>query len=162
MPDIPRVNNLVLTWLSGRLTVAGVPVQGYMSIDAEHTRERPPIKGGRRSGRPIGKPAGTYEAKPFTVKILVDEWELTIRPALTALGLGSYGDAVFPVSFLADEPLNPQLASVVIWDGCTVDGEKMSTAVDSNDGLAWDITFGPMGMTPNGQFLYSLARDLTP
>lgn len=156
---VPRILDQVVGWYSGRLVLAGVPLEGLMQADSEESRDRGKVWGQRRSGKPIGRTSGKYEAKPFVLKVLADEWHLLVQPVLTGLGLGSYGSAVFPVSFTFFEPLNPQLTINNAWDDATVINVKDSLT-EGPDPYALDITFDAMSMKRNGQTLYDLSRDI--
>lgn len=159
MPAVPRVLSQVVGWYSGRMVVAGVPLEGLMQADSEEERTRGKVWGQRKSGRPLGRTSGKYEAKPFVLKVLADEWHLFVMPVLTALGLGSYGSAEFPVSFTFFEPLNPQLTINNAWDAACVINMKDSLT-EGPDPYALDITLDALSMKRNGQVLYDFSRDI--
>jgi hypothetical protein len=151
---ILRLNSTILSWQSSQFSIMGVPYEGLLSIDFEQARERKIVKGMRRDGTPLGKTSGTYSVKGLTVRFLPDTYDL-ITTQLTALGLGSYGDAEFPIIFQYVEPL--KLPQTIIWTGCTIDGEKDGLA-EGIDEAGVDVTIGALTCVRNGKFLYSLQR----
>jgi len=133
---------------------------GTLSLDYEQKRDRKIVYGMKRNGTPLGKTAGKYSPSPVTVRFLLDDYTNLLLPALTTLGLGSYGDASFPMMLTYEEPLNPLSTVNIAWAGCTIDGEKDAIA-EGTDEAAVDVTIGPLAMTRNGQLLWSVTRSVS-
>src|SRR5215469_17842827 len=120
--DTFRFNDNVLSWESCEFEILGVQYEGLTSISTGQKRQRKKVKGMRKSGTPLGKTAGSYDAGPIKIRFLVDTWEMIKTTQLTALGLGSYGDASFTLSLTAFEI--GLLPLVFAATGCTVEDEE--------------------------------------
>lgn len=154
MTDIIRVNSTILSWNSLTFKIMGVPFNGILGIDYDQKRERKVVHGAKRDGTPLGKTAGKYRVEPITLTCLRDTAD-KITTLLTPLGLGSYGDAEFFMSFQYIEPLSVPIT--VIATGCTIDGEK-DVNQEGVDELLTEFTIGALRLTKNGKTLSSLVR----
>jgi hypothetical protein len=160
MTDVLRVNNTILSWNSTICNIASAPFNGLLSIDYGHERKRKKVWGSRRDGRALGRTAGKYEPQEVSIKMLADSWDV-LSTILTAIGLGSYGDAEFPFFLQSAEPgiplagSNPTL-TVVMTDCCITSVHDGSA--EGIDEKVKDITIDTMQLFENGKILNSLIR----
>lgn len=159
MTDIIRVNSTIFSWNSTSMKIALTPYNGIMSIDYEEKRERKVVYGMKRDGKPLGKTSGKYSVPSVSLKMLRTTWE-KLSTDLTVLGLGSIGDAEFPMLFQAYEPvLTTDLPQTVLFENCTIDGIKHSHA-EGTDELTTELEIGCLQLTQNGKRLWSVVRGL--
>jgi hypothetical protein len=155
--DTFRVNGLVPSWESLEFELEGVPYEGITGITFGQKRERPLVYGMRKSGTPIGKTAGKYTPGEVKLKFFPDTWA-KIRLILSALGLGSYGDADFAFTLSAFELGGTPVVFAAA--SCSV--------VDEEDGydegveaLITEVTIQPLIVSKDSMLLWSLQRTLT-
>lgn len=154
MSDIIRVNNTILSWNSFSFKINGIPWIGIKSFNYEQKRERKVVYGAKRDGKPLGKTSGKYSVASCSLTMLRDSYDL-LTTELTALGLGSYGDAEF--TFIA-QYIEPGLTPItVVGTGCTIDGEKDGND-EGTDELTTEVEIGCLSLLKNGKSLASLVR----
>jgi len=162
MTDQLRVSNTILSWTSTKLLMNGAPFEGVVSIDYEQTRERKKVWGARRNGRALGWTSGKHEVKGLNVRMLVDSFDV-LTTLLTPIGLGSYGDAEFPILLQAEEPVIPLPGSTpvlsVLFSPCAIVGEKEARQ-EGIDELLVDVAIDCLFLTKNGKSLASIVRSL--
>jgi hypothetical protein len=157
MTDIIRINNTIFSWNSCSFRILGIPFNGILGFDYEQKRERKVVYGMRRDGKPLGKTSGKYSVPSCSLKVLRDTAD-KITTLLTPLGLGSYGDAEFPITCQYIEPIIA-LPITVICTGCTIDGEKDSNA-EGVEELVTEFEIGCLNITKNGKSLASIVRSI--
>lgn len=162
MSDLVRINNTILSGNSCRFLILGAPFEGIQALDYEQTRERKKVWGARKNGRPIGRTAGKYEVKSVTMTMLRDSYDV-LTTLLTPLGLGSYGDAEFPMIAQYFEPVPPLVGTTmpinVLFESCVIVGEKEGYA-EGIDELVTEVTLDCMSIVKNGKLLASVIRSL--
>lgn len=156
MTDIIRVNDTIYSWNSCSFKLEGVPYVGVLGFDYEQTRERKVVYAARRDGTPLGKTSGKYAVPSMTIKVLKDTWDL-MSTQLTALGLGSYGDADFV--WIAQMVELGSLPVTVVCSGCSITGVKAAHE-EGVDELVVELTVTCLSIVENGKALFSLARSL--
>jgi len=156
--DIIRVNNTILSWNSFSFKINGIPWVGIKSFSYEQKRERKVVYGAQRNGKPLGKTAGKYSVASCSLTMLRDSYD-KLTTELTALGLGSYGDAEF--TFIAQyiEPVIGSLPITVVGTGCTIDGEKEGND-EGTDELVTEVEIGCLSLLKNGKSLASIVRSV--
>jgi hypothetical protein len=157
MSDLVRlaIGADILSWTSTSV-LAGLPptpYQGFQGIKFEEKRERKIVYGMNKAGMPIGQTGGKYTAGPGSIKMLADTWK-TMSLALAITGLGSYGDAKFPMVVKYEEPLDPTGITIISFDTCTISGVSDDLS-EGNDENTVDVSFSCLGITRNGVTLYS-------
>lgn len=156
MTDLIRVNDTIYGFNSCTFKLEGVPYIGIQSFDYEQKRERKIVYGAKRDGTPLGRTSGKYSVPSMSLKVLKDTWD-SMSTQLTAMGLGSYGDAEFV--FIAQMVELGSLPITVVCSGCTIDGVKASHE-EGVDELVVELEIGCLAIAENGKLLFSLARGL--
>lgn len=157
-PNLVRINDIVYSWASTAFTWNGFPVRGILELSFEQKRERKVVYAANQSGRPIGKTSGKYSVPSCTVKMLKDTAD-SLTTDLTALGLGSYGDAVSVITVHAVEPVVGSLPLIAVLSGVTIDGKK-DAHVEGIDELVTEFELGVLNVIENGKVLWSVARNI--
>jgi hypothetical protein len=163
MTDIveTRLNDTPYSMTSCAWTIAGAPYIGITALDYDDTRERKLVHAGRRDGTPLGLTSGQYKVGDVSITMLRSSAQRLIE-SLSALGLGSFGDARFPITATYSDPFATSrgvLPIVVVIDGCAVTGVKESYATGIDE-LVTQLTIQALTLTRNGFRLWSLAAGL--
>lgn len=154
----PRVNGIVYSWNSCSFTIdSGFPLIGIAEFNFEEKRPRKIVRGAKRSGVPLGKTSGNYEASG-SMKLLV-QTEDALTTYLTPKGMGSYGDADFIVTVQMFEPKLSSAPINVVCGGCTIDGSKSALAEGIDESVT-EFELGMMWVIKNGKTLWSLSKDI--
>lgn len=170
MPDLnlTRVNGTPYSWTSCANFFNGLPYKGITGVTFKDSREVKLVHAGRQDGLPLGMTSGVYKVENVSFTLL-RESATGLMTDLTALGLGSFGDAsflytlqVFEPDFTAIPPMVPLTTSLI---GCRITGveDKQEMGVDelvtefTCQALAIVRTAGPLPLT-----LYSQIRSLLP
>ena len=156
MSDLIRTNGVTYGWQSCSMKIDLMPVRGILEFKYEDSRERKIVRGMDRSGKGFAKTPGRYDVTACSLKMLRDTWE-EVSNYLTLKGLGSYGDAVFGITFQVSELIAGVLPITVQIDGCTID-KVSEEQVEGVDELATSIDCSALGIVRNGKVLYSVAR----
>lgn len=162
MTDVLRINNTVHSWNSTLCNIAGAPFNGLLSVDWGHSRKRKKVFGMRRDGRPLGRTAGKYEPKDVVITMLDDSWDV-LSTILTTLGLGSFGDAEFPILIQTFEPGiplagAPPVLTLSLIDCAVTDVEE--SRAEGIDEVVRKITLDVMQIIENGKTLNSIQRAI--
>lgn len=159
MPDVVRIGHTIYSWTSTLHRFSGLPWEGIKSVDYSQKRERKVVHAARRDGRPLGKTSGKYTAE-LKIKMLKDSAN-ALKQDLSALGLGSYGDAEFSYSLQVFEPqlLGTQLPIVVLFETCTID-EEHDAYEEGVEELLTEFTIGTLQITENLMRLWSVVRGI--
>jgi len=158
--DFVRVNNTVYSWTSCKFAIDGMPTGGIVAVDYEQKRERKIVYSNRQDGTPVGWTSGKYSVPSFSIKML-RSWADTFTTYLTAIGLGSYGDAEWAFSAQLIEPALPipALPLILLGSPCTIIGEK-DAHEEGIDELLTEYDIACLAMTKNGKQLWSAIRSL--
>jgi hypothetical protein len=163
MTDIlqTRLNGTPFSNTSCSWLIAGAPYIGITAINYEEKRERALIHGQRKDGTPLGITSGKYSVGAVTMTMLTSTFQ-RLAEQLTILGLGSYGDAIFPIiatysetrASLAGEP--PVIVDI---QGCRITGIKNPHA-EGFEGLMTEVEMMAMTLSRNGLRLWSVINGL--
>jgi len=156
--DFVRVNNTRYSWNSTRFLVEGAPTKGLVALDYSQKRERKTVYGAQQDGTPLGFTAGKYSVDSMTMKFL-KEWSQTFTDVLTAIGLGSYGDAEFTFLCQVVEPILGSPPITVVGSPCVVVGKKDSYE-EGVDELVDEFEILCLQLTENGKTLWSKVRGI--
>jgi len=157
-PNIIRINHTIFSWTSCAFQINGEPWKGIVEVNWEQKRERKVVYAANQDGTPLGKTSGKYSVTGFTLKMLRDSAE-ALKLELSALGLGSYGDAEFVFSGQMIEPVVGSVPITFIGETCTIDGEKEGHA-EGVDELVTEFEIGCLAFTSNGLRLWSVTREI--
>lgn len=163
MTDIvqTRLNGSPYSAASCSWNIALAPYVGITALNYEDKRERKLVYASRKAGTPLGMTAGKYSVGAVSITMLRSSFDI-LSTGLTILGLGSFGDAVFPIVATYSEPaaqLQGVAPIVVMIDGCRITGVKESFA-EGFDELLTDVEIMAMSITRNGKRLWSLVNGL--
>lgn len=144
------------TWL-----IANARYEGITDLNYEQKRERKLVYGSRKDGTPLGLTGGKYGVGALGITMLRSSYQRLIEQ-LTILGLGSYGDAVFPIVATYSE-VAAQLAGVppvvVVIEGVRITGEKDGRA-EGIDELVTEVELMALRLTKNGLRLWSVVNGV--
>lgn len=155
-----RLNDQPFSATSCTWNIALAPFVGVTHLGYSEKRERKLVHGSRRDGTPLGITGGKYSVDSLTITMLRSSAQRLIE-ILTVLGLGSYGDAVFPIVAKYYEPLRPQVPPIVVdIEGCRITGMK-DDYQEGIDELVTDIDLMGLALTRNGMRLWSVVNGVT-
>lgn len=127
------MNNVPYSWTSLAHFFEGLPYKGIVGVDFKETREVKLVHAAQQDGVPLGITSGIYKVENTSFRLLTDSAHALLID-LTALGLGSYGDAEFVYVMQHFEPALPvpSLPAQTIIAGCRITGvaEKAEVGVD--------------------------------
>ena len=163
MTDIvqTRLNSAIYSATSCSWNIGGAPYVGITALNYEEKRERKLVHAARKDGTPLGMTGGKYSVGAVSITMLRASFDL-LTTQLTALGLGSYGDAVFPIVATYSEvaaQLQGVLPIVVLIDGCRITGVKEGFT-EGIDELTTEVEIMAMSLTRNGKRLWSVVNGL--
>jgi len=158
MTDIieTRLNDTIFSATSCSWDIALAPYVGVTALDYEEKRERKLVHASRRDGTPLGMTSGKYSIGSLKITMLRSSFQRLIED-LSVLGLGSYGDARFPIIAKYFEPLALIPPIVIAVDGARVTGAKDSYA-EGIDELVTEVDMMAMSLTRNGLRLWSVVN----
>lgn len=163
MTDIleTRLNSTPFSATSCGWLIAGAPFVGITALSYGQKRERKKVWGSRRDGTALGMTSGKYDVDNPSITMLRSSYQRLIE-LLTLPGLGSYGDAIFPIVATYSEP-QASLAGVppivVLIEGCRIVSEKDSYA-EGIDEQVTELELAAMSVTRNGLRLWSVVNGL--
>lgn len=163
MTDIieTRLNDVPYSATSCAWSIALAPFVGITALDYEQKRERKLVHASRKDGTPLGMTNGKYSVGNLSITMLRSSYQRLIE-ILTPLGLGSYGDARFPIIAQYSEPLatlSGVLPITVAITGCRIVGEKDGYQ-EGIDELVTQVDLMALAMTRNGLRLWSVVNGL--
>jgi hypothetical protein len=160
MTDIiqTRVNKTIYSANSCDFKIALAPFLGITTFDWEQKRERKLVHAMRRNGTPLGKTAGKYSVANVGFTMLAATYD-RLTDLLTPLGLGSYGDAEFPILITINEPGQPVPPIVIAIADCSIVNEK-ETVAEGIDELLVEVDILASTLTRNGKQLWSFVKGL--
>lgn len=163
MTDIleTRLNDVVYSATSCSWNIALAPFVGITALSYNEKRERKLVHGSRKDGTPLGMTGGKYSVESVTMTMLRSSFQ-RLAELLTPLGLGSYGDAKFPIVATYSEPfatINGVLPVTVAIDGCRITGVK-DTYQEGIDELVTEVDMMAMALTRNGLRLWSVVNGI--
>lgn len=137
MPDlnlVSRVNGVPYSWNSVGHSFNLLPYKGILASNFKESREVKLVHAAQQDGTPLGITAGIYKVESTSFRMLRESASL-LMVDLTALGLGSYGDASFTYTCQIFEPtlqVPPALPITTTLVGCRITGveEKQELGVD--------------------------------
>lgn len=163
MTDIieTRLNGTPFSATSCSWNIATAPYVGVLALAYEEKRERKIVYGSRKDGTPLGMTGGKYGVGSVSITFLRSSFQRLIEQ-LSVLGLGSYGDAIFPILATYAEP-QASLAGVppivIAIDGCRITGAKDSFQ-EGIDELVTEVEIMAMSITRNGLRLWSVVNGV--
>src|SRR5258708_4075653 len=138
-PQLVHLNNIPYSWTSCAHFFNGVPYKGVTNVTYKETREVKLVHAAQQDGIPVGTTSGLYKVENVSFTLL-RESALGLMIDLSALGLGSYGDAEFTYILQLFEfvptALPPQVPSVpqtVIISSCRITGVEEKQEVGSDE-----------------------------
>jgi hypothetical protein len=146
-----KVNGFVHSWASSELIIGASPFVGITEMSYGDKRTRAKVVGMNRSGVPLGRTSGKYEADPLTFKVLIKTYGVLLG-LLTAKGLGSAGSGGVPIIWKCFEPKSPPL--IVTFEDCLLE-ERSTSLSEGPDAITRDLSFNVKSITENGMVLYS-------
>jgi hypothetical protein len=159
MPDVIRVNNTTYSWTSCVATIDAQPYRGILAVNFKQKRERKKVYGMRRDGTPLARTSGKYGVESFTLKMLADSYD-SLTDYLTAIGLGSYGDAEWTFGLQLFEPQLGLIKPINMFaENCTIVGEE-DTHEEGVDEAVVSVDVDVMRITKNAKRLWSFVRSL--
>lgn len=153
-----RLNSKPFSATSCSWKIAFAPYVGVTALDYAEKRERKLVHASRKDGTPLGITNGKYMVDGISITMLRSSAQRLFEQ-LSILGLGSYGDAQFPILATYSEPLAPEPPIVVAIAGCVITGVK-DTYAEGIDELVTVIDMMAMQITRNGLALYSRINGL--
>lgn len=123
-PNLVRINRVNYSWTSAAHFFNGFPYRGVQAVTFKDIREPVLVQDSQPDGVPIGMTSGLYKVDNVSFTLLRDS-AFGLLTDLTALGLGSYGDAEFPYMLQLFEPTvigAPSLPQTTIISGCRIVG----------------------------------------
>lgn len=154
--QVVRINGTTYSWNSVAFNFAAVPIEGIVQCDWEESREQPLVYAARRDGKPVARAGGgKYSPPTFKVKMLLDTWEFLKTTVLVPLGLGSFGDAVFPFAVQAIETTVVQAMA----SGCKVVHVARAQS-EGTEALFVELTISSLDFIENGVPLWSVQRAI--
>lgn len=162
-PNISRVNHVPYSWTSCAHFFQGLPYKGITAVTFKDKRELKLVHAAQQDGTPLGLTSGIYSVENLSFTLLRDS-AADLMLYLTALGLGSYGDAEFNYLLQVYEPtVPPSLPQSTLISGCRITGVEDKQEMGSDElvteftaqALFITRTVGPVPMT-----LFSQIRRL--
>lgn len=163
MTDIiqTRLNGNPYSTVSCAWNIALAPYIGVTALDYSEKRDRKLVYASRKDGTPLGMTGGQYMVDACSMTMLRSSAQILFGQ-LSVLGLGSYGDAVFPILAKYSEAaasLEGVPPIVVDIQGCRITGVKDSYAAGIDEQLT-EITIAAMSVTRNGLRLWSVVNGI--
>lgn len=163
MTDIieTRLNDTPFSATSCSWNIALAPFVGITSLSYSEKRERKLVHASRKDGTPLGMTNGKYSVDSVSITMLRSSAQRLFE-ILTPLGLGSYGDARFPIVATYSEPiaiLSGVLPVTIAIQGCRITGVKDSYQ-EGIDELVTEIDIMALALTRNGLRLWSVVNGL--
>ncbi len=163
MTDIieTRLNGTPFSATSCSWNIALAPFVGITALSYSEKRERKLVHASRKDGTPLGKTGGKYSVDACSITMLRSSFQRLVE-ILTPLGLGSYGDAEFPIIATYSEPqaiLRGVLPITVAIDGCCITGVKDAYA-EGIDELLTEVEIMAIAVTRNGARLWSVVNGI--
>lgn len=163
MTDIieTRLNDVPYSATSCSWTIAGAPFIGITALSYSEKRERKLVFASRRDGTPLGITSGKYSVDALSITMLRSSFQRLVE-VLTLVGLGSYGDARFPIVATYSEPLASLVGVIPITaliSGCRVTGVKDSYS-EGTDEAVTEVEMMAMSLTRNGTRLWSVINGV--
>jgi hypothetical protein len=125
MPDpnlVSRINGVPYSWTSCAHMFNGAPYKGITKVNWKESRKRIYVPSAAQDGTPLGITSGVYRVESLSFTLHRSTWEQGLATDLTAIGLGSYGDASFDYLLQLFEPGNiGALPSQTVIGGCVVE-----------------------------------------
>ncbi len=163
MTDIleTRLNDVPFSATSCSWNIALAPFVGITALNYSEKRERKLVHASRRDGTPLGMTSGKYSVDSLSMTMLRSSFQRLVE-VLTLVGLGSYGDARFPIIATYSEPL--ALAAGVLpvtidIAGCRITGVKDGYQ-EGIDELVTEVEMMAMALTRNQLRLWSVLNGL--
>lgn len=154
-----RRQGSIYSWESCVFSVAGMPTEDILSLGWTEKRERKVVYGSRQDGRPLGKTSGKYSVTDCKLKMLRQAVPL-LKAMLAVPGLGSHGDAKFPITAQVVEI--DAIGSIPITytlSDCTIDSEN-DVHEEGIDELVTEFEIGCLEVNENGLSLFSRQRQI--
>jgi len=158
---LTRINGTPYSATSCGWLIALSPYVGITKFSYADKRDRKIVHASRKDGTPLGITSGKYMVDACSITMLVASFDI-LTTQLTALGLGSYGDAVFPIVATYSEvaaQLQGVAPIVTMIDGCRITGVKESYD-EGIDEKVVDVDFMAMAITRNGKRLWSVVNGV--
>jgi len=134
-----RINDAVYSWASCSFLIAGAPFVGITSINYSEKRDRKVVHAARKDGVGVGMTSGQYDVDGLSITMLRSSFQRLVE-VLSVIGLGSYGDARFPIIISVVEPRQAGTVLIAI-EGCAITGVKDSNALGSDE-LTTEVELG--------------------
>jgi hypothetical protein len=159
--EITRLQDVPYSAQSCTFTLAGAPFEGILDLNYSQKRERKLVHAARRDGKPIGITSGKYSVDALSMKLIASSYQRLIG-ILTALGLGSYGDARFPITATYSDTavlLAGGTPIVIAVEGARISGEK-GGRTEGIDEATVEVEMMALSLTRNGARLWTMGGGL--
>lgn len=153
MADTIQINGVVYDYGDITCKVNGVRFYGIKSIKYGDKRERAKATGLTKDRRPLGVTKGKYTADDGAISIYKKSFQdLCDQLAIQSQNLLSYGDAIFPITFIYSDPRLGVIVDALrdCWIAAADGGGE-----DNADPLAIELGLGCSYILRNGKTLYS-------
>jgi hypothetical protein len=161
MTDIltTRLNDVPYSMNSCTWNIALAPFIGITALNYSEKRERKLVHASRKDGTPLGITSGQYSIDSLSMTMLRTSFQRLVE-LLSVPGLGSYGDAIFPIVATYSDPnatLRGELPITVDIQGCRITGVK-DTFQAGTDELVTEVEMMGLQLTRNGARLWSVVN----
>lgn len=163
MTDIltSRLNDVPYSMNSCSWNIALAPFIGITALSYSEKRERKLVHASRKDGTPLGITSGKYSIDALSMTMLRSSFQRLVE-VLTPLGLGSYGDAIFPIIATysdANATLRGELPITIDIQGCRITGVK-DAYQEGVDELVTEVEMMGLQLTRNGTRLWSVVNGI--
>lgn len=154
--DLMRVNGRLVSRASVIFKIDDVPIYGVVSIDWDQGRPHAKGMGLKKSGPPLGRTSGEYEAGMLKVRFFTHTAQTVRKNLAERVDDGrSYGNAVVDATLEIDEPEFPQLTEFF-----EITVEKETSGIpEGPEATAVDFEFSMMKLREDGLTLYDSSEE---
>lgn len=150
-----RLNDVPFSANSCSWNIAGAPYVGITSLAYGQKRDRTIVAASMPGGVPAGITSGDYKVEGLSITFLRSAYQRLIVQ-LSVLGLGSYGNAIFPIVAKYSDvqaQLRGEKPIVITIIGARICGEKDSREANT-EALVTEVELMAMSLTRNGLRLW--------
>lgn len=156
-----RLNTNLYSAASCSWLINAIPYEGITALSYSDKRERALVFASRKDGKPLGVTGGQYQVDSLSITMLRASANQLMLD-LTPVGLGSFGNADFPIVATYSEvaaQLRGEQPIVVVINGCRITGVKEGFATGT-DALITEFTLMALSLTRNGMSLANIVAGV--